>query len=548
MKTIVAALRKHPALLLLVLVYAASCAIVAVNVMQGAGGSPIESHKKVLRFAHWQLEAGIRSAVDHLMADYMQLHPDVEIRQLLIPEEGYFHWVNTQLIGRTAPDMIQCGLGGAVGAALWPKFYARYFLPLDQYVEEPNPYNKGTPLEEVPWSKTYFDDMEGGYEDSLQSYYRVPLSAFTVRLYYNKDLITEVWGPEFPTTYEDFIELCDALVEYGRKEGRRLLPIAGSGYNFAQFFNAYRTALTADYLDRLDADFNGTVTRVESSSQIYSGATKLSEPAIRANFELVRELSRYFPTGYMVLTRDEAVFLFLQGYSAMISTGSWDYKSLGVQSEFQIGVTQIPLPSKDDPRCGPYVAGPQTEAGITGGFRMAITKTSPNADIALDFLRYASSLKKNEEVNRNMYWLPVIVGAAPRADLKPFEPIIEGYSPTIEYAGPGAELAYDQTLPLYLSGSLDYEKFVEGMMKAYRRELPSGIQTEVRNNEQTLLQQLRFAALRRAANSGAAGVSAVVTGESERQYQRIMEAYVAQLGVRDNDVGVWVQNSQVTSQ
>ncbi len=537
-----AKLRRYPALLLLVAVYVISCLVVVGNVIRGSGGGPGEEKRKVLRFAHWQLEPGIRSALDQLIADYEELHPDIEVRQILIPEEGYFRWVNTQLIGRTAPDMIECGLGGTVAWALWPKFYARYFMPLDRYVDQPNPYNKGTEFEQTPWRKTYFDEMDGGYDESLQSYYRVPLSAFTVRLYYNKGLIEEVWGASFPQTYEEFIKLCEKLVQYGKDRGRKLVPIAGSGYNFRQFFDAYRTAFTADYLDRLDKDYDGTVSRIESAGPLYSGAVSMDEPPIRANFEFVRELSAYFPQGYTSLDRDEAVFLFLQGHSAMITTGSWDYKSLGVQSEFEIAVADIPLPSKDDPRYGRYVAGPETEAGLEGGFPMAITKISKNADLALDFLQYASSLRKNEELNRAMYWLPVIKGAEPREDLRPFAPRIEGFSPSIEYEGPGAELAYSQATPDYLSGKISYEELAEELVRAYHRDGPLGVDEYFKNNEQTLDQQMRFAALRRAAIAGAEGATAVLTGDSEMQYKRIIEAYVAQLGVRNSEIGIWAEN------
>ena len=543
-----ASLRKYPALMLLVAVYLAACVVVAANAYRGTGGVPGAHQTKVLRLAHWQLEPGIREAVDQLIADYHRLHPDVEVRQILIPEEGYFQWVNTQLIGRTAPDMIECGQGGPVGWALWPKFYARYFLPLDRYVDEPNPYNKGTPLESASWRKTYFDEMEGGYEESLQSYYRTPLSTFTVRLYYNKALIEEVWGPGFPRTYEDFIQLCKKLVQYGKDNNKRLVPIAGSGYNFRQFFDAYRTVFTADYMNRLDVDYNGAVSRIESASPLYSGRVKLTEPPIRANFELVRELSEYFPQGYTSLDRDEAVFLFLQGNAAMISTGSWDYQSLGVQSEFPIAVTAIPLPSKNNPRYGRYVAGPDTEAGLEGGFAVGITKNSRYPDVALDFLQYASSLRKNEELNKAMFWLPVIKDAEPREELKPFAPRIEGYSASIEYEGPGAELAYAQLSVEYLSGKVGYEDFVTEFMKAFHRELPAGVRETIRNNDQTLNQEMRFAGVRRAALTAAPGAAAAMSGDSPTQYKRIMEAYVAQLGARDSDIRDWMDNVNASAQ
>ncbi len=368
-------LKRYPALLLLGVVYAISTLVVGVNMMRAAGRALGQEQKIVLRFAHWQLEPGIQSAIGDLIADYTKLHPDVEVRQILIPEEGYFQWVNTQLIGRTAPDMIEVGSGGAVGWALWPKFYARYFLPLDRYVDEPNPYNKGTALEGVPWRQTYFDEMEGGYSEELQSYFRVPISTTTVRLFYNMDLVEEVTGtPAFPETFEGLMALCGQLEARAKARGVTMEPIAGSWYNFRKFFDAYRTALTADYLDRLDTDYNGTVSRIESGAPIYSGAVKMTEPPLAANFALIEELTKYFPPGWTSLDRDEAVFLFMQGQSAMITTGTWDYEGMKQEASFNLGVAFIPLPSPSHPQYGSFIAGPTTEAGLRGGFPMGITK------------------------------------------------------------------------------------------------------------------------------------------------------------------------------
>jgi raffinose/stachyose/melibiose transport system substrate-binding protein len=539
-------LRQYPALLLLVVVYAVSCVVVTANIIRGRGGAAAESQKTVLRFAHWQLEPGIRGALDDLIADYTKIHPEVEVRQILIPEEGYFQWVNTQLIGRTAPDMIEIGCGGAVGWALWPKFYARYFLPLDRYVDEPNPYNKGNKLEGVPWRETYFDEMEGGYAEELQSYYKVPISTCTVRLFYNKDLVKKVSGSNaFPETFEGLTDLCDRLKAWGKENNVKMEPIAGSWYNFRKFFDAYNTALTANYLDRLDTDYNGTVSRIESGAPMYSGQVKLTERPLEGNFELIQDLTKYFPPGWTSLDRDEAVFLFVQGQSAMITTGTWDYEGLKEQAAFTLGVADIPLPSHSNPKYGSLIAGPTTEAGLKGGFPMGITKDSPNVAAALDFLRYATSVKPNEKLNQSMSWLPVILGAQPREDLRPFLPQIEGYAPCIVYDPPGAELAFEQTLKDLLGGKIDYPAFVQKMTEAYTTRLPGrdgGVANELRNSQQTLDQEMRFAALRRAALTDATGASAAITGDSETQYKRIMEAYVVQLGIRYNDIDDWMEN------
>lgn len=544
-------LRNYPALLLLVIVYLISCAVVFSNYMRGRGREG-ETKKTVLRLAHWQLEPGIRSAVDWLIDEYQKDHPDVEIKQILIPEEGYFRYVNTQLIGRTAPDMIECGLGGSL--ELWRKFYARYFMPLDQYVDEPNPYNEGTELEDTPWRQTYFDDMEGGYEETLQTYFRVPLSAFTLRLYYNKDMVSEVWdeqerGAPFPETYEGFIELCELLRD---KHGETFVPISGSKYSFDRIITIYQTALTAGYLDRLDTDYDGTVSRMESAGPLYSGRLSMrDEGAIRANFELLREISAYSPPGATAMDRDEADFLFLQQQAAMMPTGSWDYQSLMERSEgeFTLGVADMPLPSKDHPKYGPYVAGPPTEADTQGAFPFAITKTSPNRDVALDFLQFASSLKYNEALNERMYWLPVIRGADPRRELEPFTPRIEGYGETLEYEAPGTAMSYEQILPAYLSGKLTYEEFAERYMGRYRRELPDqGVPDHIRDLDQTLDSQLRFGTIRRAAISGALGADAILTGDPEEQQLRIMEAFVGQRALRDHEVRVWVENARYYQQ
>ncbi|HEY3593324.1 MAG TPA: hypothetical protein VGL13_05605, partial [Polyangiaceae bacterium] len=54
--------------------------------------------KTVLRFLHWQLEAGYRTAIDRAIQDYERLHPDVEIVQMAVSDIVYDQFLNTNLV------------------------------------------------------------------------------------------------------------------------------------------------------------------------------------------------------------------------------------------------------------------------------------------------------------------------------------------------------------------------------------------------------------------------------------------------------------------
>lgn len=137
-------LKKAFPLLVIVVAFLWSMIAIATNRrQQSPPGTRIE-----LRLGHWQLEAGVREGFNRMAAEYSKLHPEVHIVQDAIPEGTYGQWSTTQLMGGTAPDIIEVGLGVPYNVLLG--FHSRYFVPLTAYVKQPNPYNKGT-------------DLEGGY-------------------------------------------------------------------------------------------------------------------------------------------------------------------------------------------------------------------------------------------------------------------------------------------------------------------------------------------------------------------------------------------------
>ena len=106
--------------------------------------------------------------------EYEKLHPNVRIVQEAIPEATYGQWMSTQLMGGTAPDIVQAGM---VEGHLMTAFFTRYFLPLSGYVTRPNPYNAGTDLQKTPLIRTFKDGMRRSFIDETQEFMTIPLGA-----------------------------------------------------------------------------------------------------------------------------------------------------------------------------------------------------------------------------------------------------------------------------------------------------------------------------------------------------------------------------------
>src|SRR5262245_25299310 len=219
-------LRGISALLLVAAAFAWSIAAIATR-----RTAEVPPQSIVLRIAHWQLEAGVRQAFDQLATDYRrEVNPNFYLIQDIIPETTYGQWVSTQLMGGTAPDIIEKGKG--LTDAIWISFANRYFMPLSRDVAQPNPHNKGTELEQVPMRQTYVDGMRAGYEDQMQEYMNVPLSQFVIRVFYNRDLLRRLTGlSEAPTNYHEFLKVCEKIASRRDERGQNYTPIASSSWH-----------------------------------------------------------------------------------------------------------------------------------------------------------------------------------------------------------------------------------------------------------------------------------------------------------------------------
>ena len=415
----------------------------------------------VLRLGHWQLEASVRQAIDAMAAEYRaKVNPDVYIVQDAIPEGTYGQWVSTQLMGGTAPDILQ--VGGMLPGNIWLSYFQRFFVPLGKYVERPNAHNAGTEHAGVPLRKTYKDGMKTAYSDEMQEYMSIPLAQFGTRIFYNRELLKQLTGLDTPPEeYRAFLKVCETIRSQKDENGKFYIPIAGSGYHFGMMGGLMWESLT--YLATTKADFNrdGSVGNDEQFVAFRTGRLDFDFLPYRARFKMIEEISKNFQPGYTGLTRDEAVFLFAQQKAVFMSTGTWDARSLQEQArgQFEVGVMRYPFPLPTDPYYGPVApARPREQVG--SGFQFGITRSSAHPEVALDFLLFLASKMGNEELNRIIGWIPAIQGTETDPLLRAFEPNMVGIYGAMNFTLGGETMVrWGQLQALFQVNQISYEEF-----------------------------------------------------------------------------------------
>jgi raffinose/stachyose/melibiose transport system substrate-binding protein len=495
-------IRNRVGVAILAITFAWAAAMVLWRTFGPRGEVPL-SGKTVIRFAHWQLEAGVVNALEEAAEEYMSLHPDVIVKQIPVGERSYEQWVKTQLIGRTAPDLIE------LRTWKWHNLIVRYFTPLDDVIERPNPYNEGTELEGMAWKDTYIDNMRGGYVDRVQGHYGMPLSVFTIRCYANADLIAKATGTtkekvretltgrradgtaSEPLTLGKLFAICREIEQYAQRTGRRdLVPIAGSQYTANMFRLKYWNMATWNLRDMLDRNCDGSVSDAERLEAIFTGRLDLTENAcVRAGFEVLYRLSRFFQAGFLSTDRVGRVLLFTQGYAAMVATGTWDAKTFykDVAGEFDIVIFDFPTAAPEE-QYGRYLRHRVSEAGERAGFSFGLTQVSRHKETAIDFMHFLTSLKPrrpktrpgrgrvdNEWLNRQFQWFPAIIGAGTDDILAHFRPKVVGIvgDTLTVHLGGDTELRYEQMYKSFIGEENPpgdhYENFIREYADVYEK-------------------------------------------------------------------------------
>lgn len=461
--------------------------VAALMVLTRPGATLSDDDRAVVRIAHWQIEAGPREGIDAMIKRYEELNPHVRVEQVAVPGRIYKQWLRTQLIGGTAPDIIE--FGRLFNADDIPP---RFFEQISDLVEKPNPYNKGTPMEGVRWRDTFNDglDTPDTYIENLSNFYGVTLCMLSTRLFYNAELLEEISGsPKAPTTFAELRTLSEKLAQYNADSRHPISMYAGSKFN--------GRLLMEGMLSRAGIGLNIKNDRLREQGQqvrdvsvdFLRGNWDYRDPGLLTGLKLMREVARNLRPGFQQLERDAAMQEFMRGQAPMIITGTWDATSLTSLAPFKVGVAQFPWPDRADQEVGQHYWGPLAERDNTS-FPLCVNRASPNKKETIDFLHFITSVEGNTIFFEKSGWLPATRGVVVPEEQQIYLPRPVGLPVRSAYmAGFGPETATLWQRQLYRL--ISPQGSVEGFLEEFEKEFPKALKSDLRNKTRHLTLSLR---------------------------------------------------------
>ena len=273
----------------------------------------------------------------------------------------------------------------------WKLIISKKYYPVESLLDSPA---YGQP--DKTWRETFAKGALDTYAYK-NKVYGVPLALGMDLFWYDKKLFRE-HGWEVPKTWSELEQLCEKIKEAG------IAPIAFQGK-----YSAYAWCTLETILQRW-----GGMEAIERLHNV--GIEKgffVSDDFIKAA-GIYQDLARkYFQQGSMSMTHTEAQLEWCNRNAAMITCGLWLENEMraNIPNDFEMSCFNIP----------------SIEGGI-GDPRIACTAFYPtyfvctdstNKDIAIDFLKYMTSLENSKAFSSSVGIISSVKGATDRDKISP---------------------------------------------------------------------------------------------------------------------------------
>ena len=240
-----------------------------------------------LTLGSWRTEDG--EAVGALLAKYEELTGVKIVYQPTVSTQ-YNATLRQQLDGGIGPDL----------------FYSRTYSTGAELSE--NGFN--VYCEDIPGVKENFTETAlEGFTDKDGHIFAVPFAAVSHFVYYNKQIFADN-GIEVPTTFEEFLAVCETLKAAG------ITPLANGIAGQWDILECVLCSMVPNYIT------------AEERVAYETGEKKLNDEVWLKIYEDFAKLVPYLPESFASIDEEQADMIFTLGQAAMVIDGSWSYSTV----------------------------------------------------------------------------------------------------------------------------------------------------------------------------------------------------------------------------
>ncbi len=383
---------------------AASAALTGCGLKSGSPTSDSGGEAVTVTFSFYEpsVNKEFETTFSKLAEEYKETHPNVTIKLMSQPNNGYQEWIQSQFVSDNAPDIEY-----NMPAIFNEQVKGGLLVDIGEYLDQPNPYSDT----DRPWRDDFIDGKVEAAQMSRGDRYAIPISGLGIAYYYNMDLYDKL-GLKVPKTWAEMIANFKKIQESGTD------PVAFMGQKEdAVGWISWEIAtglFSEEMLSDPNLNFNGdnNLDNYEIYKAIDKGFYDITkEGKYRDDYKkyisYMKEYGKYCPnlTG---LDEAGAKTLFLSGMAGHIMSGSWDLQSFMTDDTipFKVGVFPFPKFTKEDSDT------PGDGMAIVDVSALAITthanKNPQVLEAAVDFLRFITSTDKYPEFIEGTYAIPVM--------------------------------------------------------------------------------------------------------------------------------------------
>jgi len=406
-------------------------------------------------------------AFQEVIDEYERLHPDVKIT--IATAIAMREYLVTQLSSGRAPDILMVNVED-----VWVDVQKGWYIPLDKYLDKPNPYCKpGEPGSVKWWDQFKYQAISRGKLAPDGKMYCITYDLIETAFYYNKDIFKEL-NLKIP---ENWDELADIVKKLRNADYTPIQTIVGTYadwgvdlmldqiyYNILPGIDLVRDPTREEYLEGyLDWD--------EICFLYKKGFFTKDDPRYVELWKQIHDMRQF--SNQDIATAD-MIRAFVKKRAAMLwlsSNVSYRFDA-DKDLDFDWDVFYIPQfttnmckYAPDVPMCVIGGAGVQYEVSNSAISDTGDPETSERLKVVVDFLQFMTEPENYEKiVNEHPILVPNIVGVPVLPLMKPYEEILKRRYTTTKWTY-SFDIKFQDILSrmlhLYLDDHITLDEFIE---------------------------------------------------------------------------------------